>query len=110
MSNFQIRLADALKTIPTADGKLFQEVFTHGSLAIEIYRPEKQDFQQPHRRDEGYIVLSGSGFFRNEGERVAFSAGDFLFAKAGAAHRFEDFSDDFATWVIFYGPDGGEKP
>jgi hypothetical protein len=22
--------------------------------------------------------------------------------------RFEDFSDDFATWVIFYGPPGGE--
>jgi hypothetical protein len=24
-------------------------------------------------------------------------------------HHFENFSDDFATWVIFYGPDGGEK-
>jgi hypothetical protein len=25
-------------------------------------------------------------------------------------HRFEDFTDDFATWVIFYGPEGGERP
>jgi hypothetical protein len=24
-------------------------------------------------------------------------------------HRFEGFSHDFATWVIFYGPLGGEK-
>jgi hypothetical protein len=24
-------------------------------------------------------------------------------------HYFENFSDDFAVWVIFYGPDGGEK-
>jgi hypothetical protein len=24
-------------------------------------------------------------------------------------HRFEEFTDDFYTWVIFYGPDGGEK-
>ena len=24
-------------------------------------------------------------------------------------HRFEDFTDDFAIWVIFYGPEGGEK-
>jgi hypothetical protein len=25
-------------------------------------------------------------------------------------HRFEDFSDDFCTWVMFYGPEGGEQP
>jgi hypothetical protein len=24
-------------------------------------------------------------------------------------HYFENFSDDFATWVIFYGEEGGEK-
>jgi hypothetical protein len=23
-------------------------------------------------------------------------------------HRFEDFTDDLAVWVIFYGPEGGE--
>jgi hypothetical protein len=23
-------------------------------------------------------------------------------------HRFEEFSDDLAVWVIFYGPEGGE--
>ena len=27
---------------------------------------------------------------------------------AGVEHRFEDFSADFATWVFFYGPEGGE--
>jgi hypothetical protein len=25
-------------------------------------------------------------------------------------HRFENFTDDFGTWVIFYGPEGGERP
>jgi hypothetical protein len=24
-------------------------------------------------------------------------------------HRFEEFSDDLIVWVIFYGPEGGEK-
>jgi len=24
-------------------------------------------------------------------------------------HRFENFTDDFATWVIFYGEEGGES-
>jgi hypothetical protein len=28
---------------------------------------------------------------------------------AGVEHRFEEFSGDFGTWVIFYGPEGGEK-
>jgi hypothetical protein len=31
-----------------------------------------------------------------------------LFAAAGVAHRFENFTDDFAVWVFFYGPEGGE--
>ena len=41
-------------------------------------------------------------------ERVPFGPGDVLFVAAGAVHRFEEFSHDFATWVIFYGPEGGE--
>ena len=41
--------------------------------------------------------------------RTKFRQGDFLFVPAGIEHRFESFTNDFATWVIFYGPVGGEK-
>jgi hypothetical protein len=34
--------------------------------------------------------------------------GTLLFVAAGRPHRFEDFTADFATWVLFYGPEGGE--
>ncbi len=34
---------------------------------------------------------------------------DALFVPAFTPHRFIDFSDDFATWVVFYGP-WAEKP
>ena len=27
---------------------------------------------------------------------------------AGTEHRFEDMSQDFGTWMVFYGPEGGE--
>ena len=108
VNSFHVPLADAVASIPTTEGRLFQEMFAHGTLSVEIYKPEKQDFQQPHTRDEGYIVVSGHGFYVNENVRVAFGPGDFLFAKAGARHRFEAFTDDFVTWVIFYGPEGGE--
>jgi mannose-6-phosphate isomerase-like protein (cupin superfamily) len=88
---------------------LFLEVFAHGSLSVELYKPEKVDLQKPHSRDEVYIIISGKGVFVNQDEETTFNAGDFLFVKAGAEHRFKNFSDDFATWVFFYGPEGGEN-
>ena len=84
-------------------------LFTHGSLEVKYYRPREVDDQTPHRRDEIYVVASGTGTFNHAGERIRFAPGTVLFAAAGVEHRFEDFSEDFATWVFFYGPDGGEK-
>ena len=31
-----------------------------------------------------------------------------MFVAAGGEHRFEDFTEDLAVWVVFYGPAGGE--
>jgi mannose-6-phosphate isomerase-like protein (cupin superfamily) len=90
------------------DGKPYRELFTHGSLAVEVYRPVGRDLQTPHTRDEVYVVIAGHGTFACGGERRAFVAGELLFVPAGVEHRFEDFSDDFSTWVLFYGPEGGE--
>ncbi len=87
----------------------FKTFFEHGTLTVEVYKPEKVDLQQPHTRNEVYIIISGSGEFLNHGKRTTFKEGDFLFVAAGIEHRFENFTDDFATWVIFYGPEGGEK-
>ncbi len=86
----------------------FLTLFEHGTLSVEIYKPEKVDLQQPHTRDEVYIVISGTGEFLNDNVRTTFCPGDFLFVPAGVTHRFENFSDDFSTWVLFYGPEGGE--
>jgi hypothetical protein len=33
-----------------------------------------------------------------------------MFVAAGTEHYFEDFTEDLAVWVVFYGPDGGEVP
>lgn len=104
----RITLADARKSIPTKDGKFDATLFRHGSLEIEIYAPKKADLQKPHTRDEVYMVVAGSGWFVVDGMRMPFTGGDVLFAAAGETHRFEDFSDDFVTWVMFYGPEGGE--
>ena len=89
--------------------KRFRTLFTHGTLEVEIYSPNQVDLQEPHQRDEIYVVIAGRGTFFCAGERIDFAPGDFLFVPAGIEHRFESFSDDFSTWVFFYGPEGGEK-
>jgi mannose-6-phosphate isomerase-like protein (cupin superfamily) len=90
------------------DGERFVEAFRHGTLVLELYAPRGHDPQTPHDRDEVYFVISGSGEFVQAGERQAFAAGDALFVAAHVEHRFENFSPDFAAWVVFYGPLGGE--
>lgn len=98
----------ALGQLPGDDGAAWRVLFEHGSLEIEVYAPRGSDPQEPHERDEVYVVIGGTGWFRNGDTRQRFGPGDLLFVPAGIVHRFEDFSDDFATWVIFYGPTGGE--
>ena len=110
MNKFHIAYPDAVKKIPAPDGKRFVEMFRHDTLLVELYGPRGTDPQTPHTRDEGYIVVKGTGDFVNGNDRVKFAPGDFLFAAAGAVHRFENFTDDLSVWVIFYGPEGGEKP
>ena len=83
-------------------GKPFMTLLENGEMYIEIYQPEKIDLQKPHDQDEIYVVISGSGMFFNNGERKPFQTGDLIFVPAGIEHRFEDFTDDFKTWVIFY--------
>jgi mannose-6-phosphate isomerase-like protein (cupin superfamily) len=104
----QVTLAEALRRVPDPQGKRFAVVLEHGTLSVEIYAPRGTDPQTPHTRDELYVVASGSGRFVKGGEPYPFAAGDVLFVPAGVPHRFEDFSDDLAVWVIFYGPEGGE--
>lgn len=88
----------------------FVELFKHGSLSVEVYKPIKIDHQKPHQKDEVYVIIEGHGDFFCDGKMVSFKKGDFLFVPAGVEHRFINFSDDFSTWVIFYGPNGGESP
>lgn len=104
----KITVAEAMAHLSSSEDKHFATVLEHGSLSVEIYAPRKVDPQQPHTRDEAYVVVQGSGEFINGESRQAFSPGDFLFVPAGVKHRFVNFTDDLIVWVIFYGSEGGE--
>jgi mannose-6-phosphate isomerase-like protein (cupin superfamily) len=94
--------------LPGPQGERSVAVLDHGRYNWKVYAPRGTDLQQPHTRDELYVVASGSGEFVTANERIPFAAGDALFVAAHAAHRFENFSADFVVWVVFYGPEGGE--
>ena len=98
-----LSLAAAL-ALPLPEGRRSTEVFVDGDLEIRLYAPKGHDPQTPHDRDELYIVAAGHGKVRVGDEVYTFAPGALLYVAAHETHRFEDFSDDFAAWVVFYGP------
>ena len=110
MPQYRLTAADALGKLPGPRDERFVELFQRGSLSVEMYAPHGHDPQRPHTRDEVYVVVRGTGWFRNGENLHPFGPGDLLFVPAGVVHRFEDFTADFAVWVIFFGPEGGEAP
>lgn len=100
--------AGLMARLPGPDGERFVQALAHGSMTVELYAPVGTDPQVPHEQDELYLIIAGSGDFVCGAERTPFAANMVFFVPAGVAHRFERFSPDFATWVVFWGPDGGE--
>jgi mannose-6-phosphate isomerase-like protein (cupin superfamily) len=105
----RMTLQAALTAARESADKTYGVLLEHGTLELGFYKPDGIDPQEPHEQDEVYMVLSGTGYFVKGEERQAFEPGEALFVPAGMVHRFEDFSEDFAAWVVFYGPPGGES-
>ena len=80
------------------------EVFVDDGLEVKFSARPTNGPQVPHDRDELYVVASGTARYRVDNGIFAASPGDLLYCAAHVAHGFEDMSDDFTIWVIFYGP------
>ena len=110
----KVSIQDALKRLPSAptekypEGAPFVTMMAGGTMSVEVYAPKGEDLQQPHTQDELYFIQRGKGELVINGQRFDAAAGDAFSVAAGVAHRFENFSDDFVTWVVFYGKQGGE--
>ena len=91
------------------DGEPFASAFGHGTMSVEVFVPRGIDHQEPHSQDELYFIMAGSADFVREGRRSAVAVGDALFVPAGERHHFEAISSDFISWVVFWGPNGGER-
>lgn len=111
-------IEEALRRLPGAptaaypEGVPFAAVLASGTMQVEVFAPgsnaDGRDRQQPHSQDELYFVHAGEGEIIINSQRFGAAAGDAFFVAAGVPHHFENFSEDFVTWVVFYGPQGGE--
>ena len=105
-----IRLSEARARIPGPPGPHAVSLLQRGTLNVKLSLPVHPNEQTPHVQDEIYVIVRGRGVLVHDGRRHTFDTGDLMLIAAGTEHRFEDFSDDLAVWVVFYGPDGGEVP
>lgn len=103
-----IHLAEAQTDIPGPYGEHATTVLQRGTVDVALSMPTSPVHQTPHAQDEIYVIIRGTATAMHDGKRETCAAGDLVFIAAGIEHQFEDTSEDFAVWRIFYGPDGGE--
>ena len=103
-----VHFAEAQVRIPGPAGEHAISLLRRGTLDVALSIPGTPIPQTPHTQDEVYVVVRGRGVLLHDGEREPFEKGDLLFVAAGIEHQFEDLSEGFAVWRVFYGPHGGE--
>lgn len=84
------------------DGTFDAEAFEKGNVRLIFFAPRETDYQTFHDRDEFYFIARGSGKLVIENEKFECETGDAFFVPAKKEHRFENFTEDFATWAIFF--------
>jgi len=103
------KLNEALAPLPLPatskwpEGEPYQCILNQPGAQILIFAPRGTDHQTPHNRDEAYFIMTGSATLEIKGEPYAVSAGDVAWVPKNVEHRFIDISDDFVSWVAFFG-------
>ena len=78
------------------------EPFERNGVKLIYFAPKNHDYQTDHEEDEFYFIISGSGKLRIGETTYSFESGDAFFVPAGVRHNFTEFTDDFATWAVFF--------
>ena len=84
------------------DGTWDLEPFEKDGVTLVFFAPRGVDNQTHHDKHEFYFIVRGGGELVIGDERQTCAAGDAFFVEAFREHHFENFSDDFATWAVFF--------
>lgn len=84
------------------DGVWDIECFRQGNVSLIFFAPKDTDYQTFHEEDEFYFIVSGKGELIIDAERFLCKIGDAFFVPKLVEHHFENFTEDFAMWAVFF--------
>jgi mannose-6-phosphate isomerase-like protein (cupin superfamily) len=84
------------------DGVWDIETFRKNGISKILFAPRGTDYQTFHEEDEFYFIVRGKGELIIDKERFSCEVGDAFFVHAKIPHHFENFTEDFATWAVFF--------
>lgn len=77
------------------------EVLSKDSMSVELARYPNSAPKTPHKEDELYFIMSGSGKFRVGNETHAVDEGDVVYVEQGVDHEFFDVEGEITALVVF---------
>jgi mannose-6-phosphate isomerase-like protein (cupin superfamily) len=78
------------------------EPFEKDGVKLVFFAPRGVDHQSSHTEDEFYFIVRGTATLVIDQQPHSATVSDVFFVPANVIHHFEDISDDFATWAIFF--------
>jgi len=84
------------------DGVWDVEPFDKDGIRLVFFAPRGTDYQTSHDEDEFYFIARGAAKLVIDDEIFDCVAGDTFFVEANVPHHFENMTEDFATWAVFF--------
>lgn len=98
-------LLDRIPGPPTKkwpDGVWFARAFASDTLSVQLYTPKSGMYPVPPGVHVIYIVMRGRSRLKVGVRQYDMKPGDIVPIGVDVGHEFENFTQDFATYVIFW--------
>ncbi len=79
----------------------YLEVLSEDSLSVELARYPNPEPKTPHKTDELYYIVAGSGTAKVGDEQYSIAAGDVVYVERGVDHDFFDIDEEITALVVF---------
>lgn len=97
-----VSTTDLVKELKQGD-RSYLEVLNEESMSVELARYPNPAPKTPHREDELYFIVSGSGMATVGDETYAVDEGDVIYVRRGVEHDFFDIEGEMVALVVFAG-------
>jgi len=77
------------------------EVLSEDSMSVELAQYPNPAPKHPHKEDELYYIISGSGTVQVGNETHDIDEGDVVYVEQGVEHDFFDIDDEITALVVF---------